>query len=96
VFGFTPYPGTLNLKLDEEGKRLRRVLEVNPTVIASENGYCRGKCFKARLGFIDVVVIIPEVEGYPDDMLEVVAPVNLRESFGLKDGELVVLSIVLE
>jgi CTP-dependent riboflavin kinase len=86
----------LNLKLDEEGKRLREAFEVNPKVVVSENGYCRGKCFKARFGFMEVVVVLPEVEGYPDDVLEVVAPVNLRRKFGLKDGDLVVLSILLE
>lgn len=96
--GFAPYPGTLNLKLDEYGKRVKKVLEkTNSIVIVPEDGYCRGKCFKVRvMDSVEGAVVIPEVEGYPDNLLEVVVPINLREKFGLKDGDLVVLDILVE
>jgi riboflavin kinase len=96
--GFTPYEGTLNLRLDEEGKKVRKTLEEAVSVIIlPENGYCRGKCFKARImGSVDGAVMIPEVGGYPDDVLEVIAPINLRERFRLKDGDYVELSLAFK
>lgn len=96
--GFVPYPGTLNLKLDEEGKRARKILEkANSMVIVPEEGFCHGKCFRARvMDSINGAIVIPKVEGYPDDMLEVIAPISLREKFRLRDGDTVVLDILLE
>jgi riboflavin kinase len=95
-FGFIPYPGTLNLKLDDGGK-FRKILEnANPIIIEPGRGYCSGKCFGARLRSMKVVIVIPEVESYPSDVLEVIAPVNLREKFGLRDGDQVILSLLLK
>lgn len=96
--GFDPYPGTLNLKLDRACGRIKEILrKAKPTVIASEYGYCRGKCFRVCImDSIEGAVVIPEVEKYPDDVLEVIAPINLREKFKLKDGDQIILSIMLE
>lgn len=96
--GFTPYAGTLNLRLDVKNKKARSFLDkADSMVIVPEVGYCRGKCFKARImDSVEGAVIIPEVEGYPDDVLEVVAPINLRQKFGLKDGDRLEISIILE
>jgi len=96
--GFVPYEGTLNLRLNGEDKKVRKALEEADSVfIVPKNGYCRGKCFKARImDSVDGAVIIPEVEGYPDDVLEVIAPTNLRERFKLKNGDYVELSLVFE
>ncbi|RLI18764.1 hypothetical protein DRO44_00260 [Candidatus Bathyarchaeota archaeon] len=44
----------------------------------------------------ECVIVLPEITGYPDNIVEIVAPVNLREKFGLKDGETVEVKIVLE
>jgi len=96
--GFTPYEGTLNLRLNGEDKKVKKALEeADSVIILPESGYCRGKCFKARImESVDGAVIIPEVEGYPDDVLEVIAPINLRERFRLKDGDYVELSLTFE
>ncbi|MEM0058310.1 MAG: DUF120 domain-containing protein [Candidatus Bathyarchaeia archaeon] len=96
--GFVPHPGTLNLKLDEEGKRARTILEkAKSVVIVPKEGFCHGKCFKARvMDSVDGAIVIPEVKSYPDDMLEVIAPISLREKFRLRDGDTVVLDILLE
>jgi riboflavin kinase len=96
--GFTPYEGTLNLRLNGEDKKVKKALEeADSVIIVPESGYCRGKCFKARImESVDGAVIIPEVEGYPDDVLEVIAPINLRERFRLKDGDYVELSLTFE
>jgi riboflavin kinase len=94
IVGFVPYSGTLNIRLSENGARLRRSLEKMglPRVLPAE-GYRSGIVLKACIGDLECAVVIPEVVGYPDDVLEIIAPVNLRETLGLVDGD--ELSIVV-
>ncbi|MEM3602382.1 MAG: DUF120 domain-containing protein [Candidatus Bathyarchaeia archaeon] len=93
--GFTPYPGTLNIKLErnciEYLKILRNAYGVE---ITPPNGYCSGKCFKAYLmDNFECAVVIPEVKGYPEDLVEVIAPLNLRRHFKLKDGDIIMVKV---
>jgi riboflavin kinase len=39
-------------------------------------------------------VLLPEVEDYPRDKIEVVAPVRLKEALGVKDGDPLILEFV--
>jgi riboflavin kinase len=104
--GFAPYPATLNLRLESEGQveeweRIRGEVEgVDvPPPLAS---FCRARCFHVvievlREGARAVArgaVLLPAVGGYPPDKLEVVAPVHLKGSLGLRDGDRVSLAFV--
>lgn len=85
--GFDPYPGTLNLRVTSgtDGKELRKV--TRGIKIESPEGFCEGRCFKASImGKIRGAVVVPDVPGYPHDLLEILGPANLREKLGLKDG----------
>ena len=85
--GFTPYPGTLNVKLTEESLKQRKLLEKAPAEqICPAEGYCNGLLFKAFIGILQCAIVIPEVAGYPEDLLEIIASVNLRETLQLEDG----------
>lgn len=94
--GFTPYPGTLNVKINGDAYAFKKSLERASVIeILPVKGFCRGKCFKTF--FMDNVksaIVIPEVENYPEDVIEVIAPVNLREKFQLKDGDAVNIKIL--
>ncbi|MDH7563672.1 MAG: CTP-dependent riboflavin kinase [Candidatus Bathyarchaeota archaeon] len=85
--GFTPFSGTLNLKIPEENITRKLLEEHNPSCIQPSEGYCRAKCLKARVGTVKCAIIVPEIASYPSDMLEIIAPVNLREKLSLKDGD---------
>ena len=39
-------------------------------------------------------IVVPIVENYPEDVLEVIAPLNLREKFKLDDGDMVDVQIM--
>jgi riboflavin kinase len=85
--GFTPYPGTLNVKLSEESAKHRKLLEKAPaTKVCLAEGYCDGLLFKAFISILQCAIVVPQVAGYPNDLLEVVASVNLREALQLEDG----------
>ena len=96
--GFIPHPGTLNIRLTEKYMGFRKLLEKGKSIeIVPKSGYCRGKCFKAYImDCLEGAIVIPEVEGYPENVLEVIAPINLRDRLRLKDGDKVEITVVLE
>lgn len=92
--GFSPYSGTLNLHLNQESVKGKISLEnVKGKMIEPQAGYCPGLMFKACIGALDCAVVVPKVPNYPSDVLEVIAPVCLREKFGLMDGSLVTVCV---
>jgi riboflavin kinase len=85
--GFTPYLGTLNVMLSEESVKRKKLLEkAHPIKVFPADGYCSGTLIKAFIGKLECAIVIPEVAGYPKGVLEIIAPVNLRETLQLEDG----------
>jgi riboflavin kinase len=95
--GFTPYPGTLNIKLTEDSLNFKELLKKAKAIeILPSEGFCRGKCFEAYfMDKLKCAIVIPDVVNYPADIVEVIAPINLREKFHLKDGDMVDVKIIL-
>jgi len=95
--GFTPHLGTLNIKLTGESVKLRTSLEKKGAIeISPVAGFHRGRCFEAYLiNDVRCAVVIPETPDYPRDIIEVIAPINLREKLQLKDGDCVEVKILL-
>ena len=55
---------------------------------------CDARCYKALIaGHIEAAIILPEVAGYPDNQIELVAAIAVRQALGLSDGALVVIEI---
>lgn len=95
--GFNPYPGTLNLKLtNEEVKRRALLNKAEAIEISPATGFSSGKCFKAHLrDNVRCAVVIPETRNYHRDVIEVIAPTNLRDKLTLEDGDYVEVRILL-
>jgi riboflavin kinase len=94
--GFTPYPGTLNIRLTEDNVKFKLLKKSKSIQISPANGFCRGTCFNAYLmDNLKCAIVIPEVANHPESLLEVVASMNLREKYHLKDGDTVEVKIVL-
>jgi len=98
--GFDPYPGTLNLKV-EKSRREREILETYPAITLE--GFMNGtrsfgqvKCYRARVNDrVDGIVVTALRSHYREDVLEIVAPKNLREILGLKDGDSVKVRVFI-
>jgi len=91
--GFDPYPGTLNVRANAAGvltlSCARRAIAIEPAA-----GFCAAKCLPVRVNArIDAVWIIPDVPGYPGDLIELMAPVSLREALGPKVGDVIQIEI---
>jgi riboflavin kinase len=96
--GFTPYRGTLNIELAKEEFENRALLEKTQAIeISPVKGFSRGRCFKANLmDKLECAIVIPEIPNYPENVMEVIAPTNLREKLQLRDGDSVEVKILME
>lgn len=96
--GFTPYPGTLNLKLSREGVKNRSLLQKTAGMqVSLSQGFHTGRIFEASLREdVECGIVIPQIPNYPQDVIEVIASTNLREKLGLEDGDHVEIRIRME
>jgi len=95
--GIDPYPGTLNLALENpQDLALWQALRANRgvTIVPGAAQFCAAKCFSVKIdGRIAGAIVYPEVSDYPADKLEIVAPVSIKESLSLADGDTVTITI---
>jgi riboflavin kinase len=92
--GFTPYFGTLNLKLTKDSAQKRKLLDTaEGFLIEPETGYLPGVLFKASIGGLECAVVLPRMPDYPADVLEIIAPRYLRGKLGLVDGSSVAVVV---
>jgi riboflavin kinase len=99
LLGFTPYPGTLNVRVTRaEATRLKRVLAQSPGVeIVPKQGFYRARCFGVMImNKAHGAIITPQTPDYPVDIVEIVAPVHLRALLSLRDGSPVRITITLD
>jgi riboflavin kinase, archaea type len=94
ALGFEPFPGTLNLRLTDEAMiEQRRHLEllegINiPGYTDGKRSYGPVKVFRAKIEERHPgAVLAIERTHYDKSVLEIISPVNLRKSLGLKDGD---------
>ena len=96
AFGFEPYPGTLNLQLEgrEDLATWAEVRQEPGALLQPEPGYCAGRCYALSVeGQISAAAVVPMVPSYPEDTVEILSPVALRERLGLRDGSAVTVAI---
>ncbi len=94
--GFTPYAGTLNIRLTKESALQKDMLgRAEKFEITPEKGFCTGILIKATIKELNCGIVIPKVPGYPKEVLEVVAAWNLRERFRLGDGSEVCVAVTV-
>ena len=88
--GFSPYLGTLNLHLAKRSIEKKVLLENTTGLkIKPQPKFCPGVMFKAQIGDLECAIVIPKIPNYPTNVLEIIAPVCLRERLKLVDGNLV-------
>jgi riboflavin kinase len=102
--GYEPYPGTLNIRLtDQIYMNGRLELGKHPSIFI--NGFSDGtrtygwvKCYRAAIndGAIDnAAVLVLERTHYDDSMLEVIAPISIKQSAGIKNDDRIKVQVRL-
>ena len=92
---FVPFPGTLNLEIDPDFIPLLfelREADASELIPPASDG-CAAKVVPLTVEGIRGAVVIPEdtANTHGQNIIEVMAPVGLRESLGLEDGQLLTL-----
>ncbi len=95
--GFKPFPGTLNLEVasDDLSKIANldqgKGIELN----SPDPEFCNAKAFPVKLGKINAAIIMPEekVRIHAENIIEIIAPLNIKTTLNVKDGAL--LNIVI-
>ena len=92
--GIEPYPGTLNLQLKEPFAHYEAyAINIDGFKDAART-FGGGKCYVIRIDGVKGAIIRPDRSSYPLNLVEIIAPVNLRKTLGLKDGDEV--EVILE
>ncbi|HZI70743.1 MAG TPA: DUF120 domain-containing protein [Nitrososphaeraceae archaeon] len=102
--GFEPFPGTLNVKLiDQIFMNARREIGKYPSVFIngfSDNTRTYGwvKCYKADIkGAINnAAALVLERTHYDDSTLEIIAPISLKESIGIQNGDKISIKVQID
>jgi len=98
LLGFEPYPGTLNIRVDPSFLATRKRLDQKEWIsiegfIADGRTFGRARCLPCRIGSTPCGIIIPGRSHYPDDVLEIIAPVSLRDAYRLEDADEVTIEV---
>jgi CTP-dependent riboflavin kinase len=63
-------------------------------IVPPNPNYCVAECFRVKVaGEVDGVIVIPKVDHYYTDIIEVVAPVQIKGKLGVQDGDLVTVEV---
>lgn len=101
ALGFKPHLGTLNVKIvdDESRKAISRMKNTTPLVV---NGFSyKGRtfgdviCYRVKVNKkIEAAIVIAQRTHHSEEVLEVVAPVNIRDTLQLGDNDEVTLVVM--
>jgi len=95
--GFTPWPGTLNLEIPMdsidiiEGIKPEEGIELVPP----DSQFCSGRAVPVSVEGIAGAIVLPaeDVRVHGKNIIEIISPEMLKNALGVKDGDLVTLTI---
>jgi riboflavin kinase len=96
--GFEPYPGTLNIRLSPSSMPARKKVDALDWIRIkgfSTDGRTFGdaRCLPCRIGDIACAIVVPGRTHYPDDIIEIIAPIALRRKLGVGDADVVSVEV---
>lgn len=96
--GFKPYPGTLNLEISEDDLAIIESLdqEAGIELVSPDPKFCNAKTFRVSVGEVSGAIVMPEekVRVHPKNIIEIIAPSNIKTSLNVKDGDSIKITII--
>jgi riboflavin kinase len=102
--GYEPYPGTLNVKLvDKIFRDARREIGKYPSIFIdgfsdTKRTYGWAKCYLAHINdgpIRNAAVLVLERTHYDESMLEIIAPVSIKDTVGIRNGDKVKIKMLV-
>lgn len=99
--GFVPYPGTVNLKVEPAvtASLQRLAARAGARLVSPDPRFCHAFGLKACLrhgpAALEAAIVLPLVEGYYEDIVELVAPVRVTEVLQLREGAEVEVAVAV-
>lgn len=92
--GFTPYPGTLNVRLNQQSLQLRSRVESRDWMIVpgfkdEHRQFGDARCLLCSISDVPCAIVAPLRTHHPTDIVEIISGERLREKLNLTDGTLV-------
>lgn len=88
TLNFSPYCGTLNIRLHDPEIQKALKSGTGKRVVPAEKGFCEALVFEGTVaGQYPCGVILPLMTNYPEDVLEIVGPIHLKQTLGISDGD---------
>ncbi len=99
-FGFNPYPGTLNMKVDASAAE-SFLNSIAPIYVrgfeTKERNFGGLNAYRVKINkTLDAALIVPDRTSHSNDVVEIIAAPFLRKKLGLKDGSAINVSGVIE
>jgi riboflavin kinase len=92
---FEAYPGTLNLKI-KQSKKIKSLFQKSQYIkIIPEKGFCEGIVIPAFINSQNCAIIIPKIKDYPENMIEIISPINLRDKLQVEDGDEITITFFI-
>lgn len=95
--GIDPHPGTLNLHLDRPADQERWSTlkgEAHCLIIPPDPAWRQARGYPVRIaGRVPDAIILPDVPGYPETQIELIAALPLRQELALMDGQPLTLEV---
>jgi CTP-dependent riboflavin kinase len=91
--GIDPYPGTVNVIVDDPNSmpvwvRVKRTPGIRIDNPGNGPHDCDARCYPVTVaGRIDGAIVVPEVDGYPPAQVEIIAGVGVRQALDIEDGD---------
>jgi riboflavin kinase len=98
LLGEDPFPGTLNLRLSSASRDVKRKVDGLPWTriqgfVQDGRTFGDARTLPCRIGDITCAIVVPNRSHYPDDVIELISPVELRPALKLSDGDLVTVEV---
>ncbi|MCS7128428.1 MAG: CTP-dependent riboflavin kinase [Sulfolobales archaeon] len=99
ALGIEPFPGTLNIAVDSGSlDKLRALLKSKPHVVIEppSREYRSVLAWRARINGYRAYLIKPLASKHPEQVIEFIADVNLRECLRIQNGSEVTIDAEIE
>jgi riboflavin kinase, archaea type len=104
--GYRPFPATLNLRPmeieDAELWQRAKTQREGVSLTEATASHCGARLFRIEIhgpagggrDKVEGAILLPEVMDYPENKIEIVAPMRLKDHFGIEDGDAIIVEFL--